>query len=475
MHSERAQLILFVMAKGSKKGACSANVQAAKANCLEHDRREGKVPSYVNPHLTHTNRVVFEDELIRDRKSILPLKRQREKLYEEKVKQKCQKSFAPFREDVLHIKAGITDEQLMAFKTKAEELTGWRVIGIYLHQDEGHVHSKYIEGDEDFEINYHAHVLYDCQDLQTGKAIRLGRQYFRLRQDVLAECTGMERGNPASETGRNHRSALQQRIYSQEERIATLERLAKKRDEDHKAEMKRMAEEKEKAVEEAKAEARREAAAIISQAKTQHDNIVEAAADDARATATAIVDAAKEEADKIKPSEAIKGIFGQSAKDKAIKERDATIETLQGQINDLRARNKKEVDKHSTELANVRQNAQKEVKKAKDDAAKKQETIDKLLSIPFLKAIIDTTQRVASTLGHEFKGDDRALIARAIEGKTHAEEKSNAWSLWSVVSEYIHEYTHFISETKAKFIAIADDRWTQQRDRDLDQSQGMKI
>jgi len=210
------------MALSSKKGACSANVQPAKANCLQHARREGKVPSYVNPHLTNTNRVVFEDELIRSRKSIMPLVRQREKLYEEKVKQKCQKSFTPFREDVLHLKEGITDEQLMAFKEKAEQLTGWKVIGIWLHQDEGHVRSKFIEGDEEFKINYHAHVLYDCQNLQTGKAVRLGRDYFRKRQDILAECTGMERGNPASETGRRHRSSQQQRIVAQEERIEKL-------------------------------------------------------------------------------------------------------------------------------------------------------------------------------------------------------------------------------------------------------------
>jgi len=215
---------IVIMAKsGSKKGACSANVQPAKANCLQHARREGKIPSYVNPHLTHTNRVVFEGDIIRGRKSILPLLRKAEKLYSEKTRQKCQKSFTPFREDVLHIKAGVTDEQLMNFKAKAEELTGWKVVGIWLHQDEGHVHSKYIEGDEDFAINYHAHVLYDCQNHETGKAIRLGRDYFRKRQDVLAECTGMERGNPASETGILHRKSQQQRIHSQEQRIQQLE------------------------------------------------------------------------------------------------------------------------------------------------------------------------------------------------------------------------------------------------------------
>jgi len=214
------------MKSKSKKGACSAHVEAAKSNCLQHNRREGKVPSYVNPHLTHTNRVVFEDEMIRDRKYLEYLKRRAERIYTEKTGQKCQRNFTPFREDALRLKEGITDAQLMAFKEKAEQLTGWKVVGIWLHQDEGHPKSRYVEGDEGFAINYHAHVLYYCQDPDTGKSIRQHRKYFSLRQDLLADATGMERGNPAAETGITHRSALQQRIYAQEQRIEQLEAVA---------------------------------------------------------------------------------------------------------------------------------------------------------------------------------------------------------------------------------------------------------
>ena len=115
------------MARNSKKGACSANVQAAKSHCLMHNRREGKIPSYINPHLTHLNRVVYEVEELKGIKSLLPMKKQRIKLYEEKVRQKCQAKFTPFREDALRLKAGITDEQLLAFKEKVEKQIGWRV------------------------------------------------------------------------------------------------------------------------------------------------------------------------------------------------------------------------------------------------------------------------------------------------------------------------------------------------------------
>lgn len=216
--------------KQSKKGACSSNTQTAKANCLVHNRRDNnteKVPGYVNKSRSHLNRTIFEDDIIKKRKSIVPLLHAAEKLYTEKTGQKCQKSFAPFREACLHLKEGITDEQLMDFKTKVEIETKWKVIGIWLHEDEGHSKSKYIEGEEGFVVNHHAHVLFSCQDQNTGKAIRADRKKLSHMQDLLAEATGMERGNKASETGRRHRNAMEQRIYSQEQRIAELEEKAK--------------------------------------------------------------------------------------------------------------------------------------------------------------------------------------------------------------------------------------------------------
>ena len=207
----------------SKKGACSSHTQSVKGNCLQHARREGNIPSYVNPHLSGSNRTVFESDDIRSRKSILPFLHRAEKLYTEKTGQKVQKSFTPFRESCLVLREGITDQQLLAFKEAAEKLTGWRCMGIWLHQDEGHYHSKYIEGDDSFAINYHAHVLWDCQDHSTGKAIRCDRKKLSAMQDLLSKATGMDRGNLAKDTGKKGRSAREQRIVSQEQRIASLD------------------------------------------------------------------------------------------------------------------------------------------------------------------------------------------------------------------------------------------------------------
>lgn len=207
----------------SKKGACSSHTQAARGICLQHARREGYIPSYVNSHLTADNRTVYEADFIRGRKSILPFIRQAEKLYREKTGQKVQKSFTPFRESCLVLRKGITDQQLLDFKESAEKLLGWKCVGIWLHQDEGHYHSKYIEGDDSFAINYHAHVLWDCQDHSTGKVVRIDRKKLSQMQDLLAKATGMERGNYAKDTGKGRRSAMEQRIAAQEMRIAKLD------------------------------------------------------------------------------------------------------------------------------------------------------------------------------------------------------------------------------------------------------------
>ena len=223
--------------KNSKKGACSANVQAAKMICLQHNRRNENsknIPSYVNPHLSHLNHTVFEDDMIKGRASIVPLVKRAELLYTNKTGQKCQKSFTPFREDVLSLpnRGDISDEQILEYIHQIEKKVGWKVVGAWYHKDEGHQRSKYIEGDENFKINYHVHVLYYCQDPETGKSIRPQIPIGKLRQDWCAEATGMERGTPAEETGRRRRSAQQQRIFSQERRIEKLEDIIEEKEQE---------------------------------------------------------------------------------------------------------------------------------------------------------------------------------------------------------------------------------------------------
>lgn len=323
--------------KQSKKGACSSNTQTAKANCLAHNRRDEnteRVPSYVNQNRSHLNRTIFEDDMIRGRKSIVPLVHDAEKLYTEKTGQKCQKSFAPFREACLHLKEGITDGQLMDFKAKVERETKWKVIGIWLHEDEGHQKSKYIEGQEGFAVNHHAHVLFSCQDQNTGKAIRADRTKLSHMQDLLAEATGMERGNKASETGRRHRTAMEQRIYSQEQRVEELYERAKI--------CRNWAEEADTTLKQIQRQNEEE--------EEERKRIKARQEEDLKAYNTK--KAAKEAI--LSASEGVKGFFRQSSKDKEIK-------TLREQINNLQQLQINSKAQSIQAIGQVQQEAQKAV------------------------------------------------------------------------------------------------------------------
>ena len=186
--------------------------------------------------------------MIKGRASIVPLMKRAELLFTQKTGQKCQKSFVPFREDVLSLpgRGDITDEQIMSYLRLVEEKYGVKVLGAWYHQDEGHVHSKYIEGDENYETNFHVHVLYGCQDQETGKSVKLPRSFYTLRQDFLSKATGLERGNPAAQTRKERRDAAQQRIHAIEQRIDMLQEEYLRRDLKSKEAIKRLEMEKDR-------------------------------------------------------------------------------------------------------------------------------------------------------------------------------------------------------------------------------------
>lgn len=406
--------------KQSKQGACSSNTQTAKANCLIHNRRDEsteKVPEYVNKNRSHLNRTIFEDDMIRGRKSIVPLVHAAEKLYTEKTGQKCQKSFAPFREACLHLKEGITDEQLMDFKAKVEQVTKWKVIGIWLHEDEGHAKSKNIEGEEGFAVNHHAHVLFSCQDLNTGKAIRADRSKLSRMQDLLAEATGMERGNKASETGRRHRSAMEQRIFSQEQRVKELE---------EKAAM--------------CWQGISEADTMLKQIQRQNEEeeeerkrIKARQEEDLKAYNTK--KAAKEAL--ISASEGVKGLFGQSSKDKTIKVLREQINAKDKEIFALKAEQIGQLGSATQKIDEAYQEGfskayeevyklQAQLKKTKEqaaDAPKYRADIEKFQSIPIIARCINAIRSHVRHINGHFDAEDKRLLSFVMQGDEDAAEK----------------------------------------------------
>ncbi|WP_373843374.1 mobilization protein [Bacteroides heparinolyticus] len=421
--------------KQSKKGACSSNTQTAKANCLAHNRRDEnteRVPSYVNQNRSHLNRTIFEDDMIRGRKSIVPLVHDAEKLYTEKTGQKCQKSFAPFREACLHLKEGITDGQLMDFKAKVERETKWKVIGIWLHEDEGHQKSKYIEGQEGFAVNHHAHVLFSCQDQNTGKAIRADRTKLSHMQDLLAEATGMERGNKASETGRRHRTAMEQRIYSQEQRVEELYERAKI--------CRNWAEEADTTLKQIQRQNEEE--------EEERKRIKARQEEDLKAYNTK--KAAKEAI--LSASEGIKGLFGQSSKDKTIKALREQINAKQKEIFDikagmvgLKAQQEEQKEQQKAALNETRREAVSKynelvVKHNKVVERNKElrEVIKNFQEIPIIERCLAIIRSFVFHICGRFDADDRRLLSFVMQGNEDAAKslRRAAFNLGGTICQY---------------------------------------
>lgn len=209
------------MAK-SKSGATSSHTIAAGGGCLQHNRRQ-QIAKNVMPERTYLNES-WESDSISSRKQLRGLKERAERLYTERTGQKCQKSFAPYKESCVVIKDNSTLDQAKEFAKKVEEgIPGIKCMGIWIHRDEGFYKSTYVEGDDSFVCNTHAHYLWCCQNPDTGKAIPIKRQDLRNMQDWAADAFGMERGNPAEQTKRNHIPSMEYKMQAMENRLEKMQ------------------------------------------------------------------------------------------------------------------------------------------------------------------------------------------------------------------------------------------------------------
>jgi hypothetical protein len=104
------------------------------------------------------------------------------------------------------------DDQVMEFQAGLEKLTGWKVIRVCVHMDEGR-----IDGDQ-VKLNGHAHFEVDRTD-ERGRAIIQGRDVMRAVQDLAAQATGLDRGEAAAITKVRHLSHQAYRSAARSGRI----------------------------------------------------------------------------------------------------------------------------------------------------------------------------------------------------------------------------------------------------------------
>ena len=186
----------------------SINFKAAKSDSEIHNFRK-KSFDYIRKDLTHKNEYWMEQK-IADR--LLKI----ESYCKEKSGRKLQKNAMPIREAVVVIKENTTMQDLHNLSKRLEEELNIRIFQIAIHKDEGH----YDKDTKEWKPNYHAHLVADWQDLQTGKTLKHQSFHYSKMQDLAAECLEMERGVSGSLT---RLEAVEFKIKKKEEDLKILE------------------------------------------------------------------------------------------------------------------------------------------------------------------------------------------------------------------------------------------------------------
>ncbi len=186
----------------------SINFKVVKSDSETHNFRK-KTFDYIRKDLTPKNEYWMEQK-IADRIQKI------EAYCKEKSGRKLQKNAMPVREAVVVIKENTTMLELQNLAKRLEEELKIRVFQIAIHKDEGHTDKD----TKEWKPNYHAHLVADWQDLQTGKTLKHQSFHYSKMQDLTAECLNMERGISGS---RGRLEAIEFKIQQKEEDLKVLE------------------------------------------------------------------------------------------------------------------------------------------------------------------------------------------------------------------------------------------------------------
>lgn len=187
----------------------SINFKAVKSDSETHNFRK-KTFDYIRKDLTPKNEYWMEQK-IADRIQKI------EAYCKEKSGRKLQKNAMPVREAVVVIKENTTMLELQNLAKRLEEELKIRVFQISIHNDEGHTDKD----TKEWKPNYHAHLVADWQDLETGKTLKHQSYHYSKMQDLTAECLNMERGISGS---RVRLEAIEFKIQQKEEDLKVLEK-----------------------------------------------------------------------------------------------------------------------------------------------------------------------------------------------------------------------------------------------------------
>lgn len=179
----------------------------------KHNKREQEL-DYIFPELSHKNEsFILCDNLAERKKNIA-------KKYTEKVGRKMPSTTVPIREAVVVIDESTTMEDLKILANEIQLLLGWQMLQIHIHRDEGYVKSGDNKGGEEVaKLNLHAHLVFDCQNKESGKMHKITKQQLREMQTITALTLNMERGNSSN---RKHLKSLDWKIKQKEKHLSNL-------------------------------------------------------------------------------------------------------------------------------------------------------------------------------------------------------------------------------------------------------------
>ena len=139
---------------------------------------------------------------------------------------------SPIREGVLLIKPDTTLADVKKFGEECQRRWGITPLQIYLHKDEGHWLSgqpspedreSFKVGDRWFKPNYHAHIVFDWMNHDTGKSIKLNDDDMTTMQNLASDILSMERGQSKAVTGKKHLERNDFIIEKQKEEMKRLD------------------------------------------------------------------------------------------------------------------------------------------------------------------------------------------------------------------------------------------------------------
>ncbi|AZA56141.1 hypothetical protein [Chryseobacterium shandongense] len=186
----------------------SINFKAVKSDSETHNFRK-KTFDYIRKDLTPKNEYWLEEKIV-DRIHKI------ESYCKEKSGRKLQKNAMPIREAVVVIKESTTMLELQNLAKRLEDELKIRVFQIAIHKDEGHTDKE----TKEWKPNYHAHLVVDWQDLETGKTLKHQSFHYSKMQDLTAECLNMDRGISGS---KGRLEAIEFKIQEKEEDLKVLE------------------------------------------------------------------------------------------------------------------------------------------------------------------------------------------------------------------------------------------------------------